>query len=51
MGAVRSVCTDAVDAPCLASLIFDFSGGASFGRVLDLRLWPSMTPGAGMLFG
>ncbi|WP_298967111.1 hypothetical protein, partial [uncultured Roseibium sp.] len=40
-----------VDAPCLASFIFDFSAGSSIGRVSGLKLWPSITPPAGMLFG
>lgn len=40
-----------VDAPCLASMIFEVSAGSSIGRVSGLTMWPSMTPRAGMLFG
>lgn len=40
-----------VDAPCLASMIFEISAGSSIGRVSGLTMWPSMTPRAGMLFG
>ena len=40
-----------VDAPCLASVFFGVLAGSSIERVSGLRVWPSMTPRAGMLFG